>query len=103
QTTHGSVSCSALGSLVMYIAASLNVSNARPFVSGIGSSKRADQGIRCKGLPLLAGPRFARTGIGIIWIDHALAAAARCRHVALRQRRVSAFVIAPEFVPVQAN
>jgi hypothetical protein len=45
---HSGASCSAFGSLVMYIAASLNVSNARPLVSGIGSSKRADQGLRCK-------------------------------------------------------
>jgi hypothetical protein len=33
-------------------------------------------------------------GTRIIWIDHARGGAARCRGVALRQRRVAAFVIA---------
>jgi hypothetical protein len=89
---HSGASCSALGSLVMYSAASLNVSSARPFVSG---SDRQSVRTRCKGLPLLAGPRFARTGTGIIWIDHALAAAARCRHIALCQRGIGALDIIP--------
>jgi hypothetical protein len=39
-----------------------------------------------------------------IWIDDALGGAARCRRVALRQRRVAAFVIVgPPTVHVQAN
>jgi hypothetical protein len=39
-----------------------------------------------------------------IWIDDALCCAARCRRVALRQRRVAAFVIVgPQGVDVQAN
>ena len=41
---------------------------------------------------------------GKIWIDDALGGAARCRRVALRQGRVTAFVIAaPPAVCVQAN
>ena len=39
-----------------------------------------------------------------IWIDEALGGAARCRRVALRQRRVAAFVIVgPPAVHMQAN
>src|SRR5438552_4550017 len=39
-----------------------------------------------------------------IWIDDTLGGATRCRRVALRQRRVAAFVIAgPAAVHVQAN
>src|SRR6266851_10372577 len=39
-----------------------------------------------------------------IWIDDALGGAARCRRVALRQRRVAAFVIVgPPVVHMQAN
>ena len=39
-----------------------------------------------------------------IWIDDALGSAARCRRVALRQRRVAALVIvAPPVVHMQAN
>src|SRR5437763_16091989 len=44
------------------------------------------------------------SGVREIWVDDALCRAARCRRVALRQRRVAAFVIVgPPGVHVQAN
>jgi hypothetical protein len=50
--------------------------------------------------PIIGGALCA----GKIWIDDALGGAARCRCVALRQRRVAAFVIAGPPAPhMQAN
>ena len=50
--------------------------------------------------PIIGGALCA----GKIWIDDALGGAARCRRVALRQRRVAAFVIAGPPAPhMQAN
>jgi hypothetical protein len=55
-----------------------------------------------------AMPPITRAGLfhaSKIWIDDARGSAARCRRVALRQRRVAAFVIvgAPLLVNMQAN
>jgi hypothetical protein len=41
---HSGTSCSALGSLVMYVPASIRVTSSRPSGSAIGSTKRAVQG-----------------------------------------------------------
>src|SRR4029077_11022716 len=48
-------------------------------------------------------PPITRLRAPVIWIDDALCRAARCRRVALGQRRVEAFVIADPAVHVQAN
>jgi hypothetical protein len=44
-----------------------------------------------RSLPLLVGPLFARTGFGIIWIDHALGGSARRR--TLSHRSVATFEV----------
>ena len=41
---HSGAECSAFGSSLMWLAASLKVRSHRPFGSGIGSSNRVDQG-----------------------------------------------------------
>src|SRR5260370_21087093 len=49
-------------------------------------------------------PVVGRSPARKIWIDVALGGAARCRRVALSQRRVAAFVVVgPQAVHVQAN
>jgi hypothetical protein len=49
--------------------------------------------------PIISGPSRGCK----IWIDDALGGAARCRRVALRQRRVAAFVIIGPAIYMQAN